>query len=315
MGHFLKSKGRILLLMGLTFSLSLGQMTYIEDEEKGILAIYEGPDQVLTYCFKDQLKRKANPKQIRSCYIHPLYSLEGEILTDDFPRDHPHHHGLFWTWPVVKTRGHQTQTWHPDEPSLRQHFNRWLKRIEKNGTFVLGVENHWKLNNKETVAKEILTLCIHPADKRGRAVDIKIVIESVGGRLELQGSPEQKKGYGGLCFRGAPDFQGSVLTTDQGNLKKDSTNKPFHWADLSTEKHGVAVFVCPGHPDFPPTWLIRNSYAGILNVSWPGLKPAALNSGEPVTLSYRVYIHKGDVHRGRVKEAYQEYILTAKKNS
>jgi len=315
MGYFLKSVCRILFSAGLVFSLSFAQMGYKENKDKGTLTIYEGPDQVLTYCFKDQLKRGADPSQVRSCYIHPLYSLEGKILTHDFPKDHPHHHGVFWTWPVVKTRGKNTQTWHPDTPSLRQHFNQWLRRSEEKGAFVLSVENLWKLEGKETVAKEILTLCIHPADPRGRAVDIKITIEAVGGKLELQGAPEQSKGYGGLCFRGAPMFKGVFLTTDQGPLHQDSTNRAFRWADLSTEEQGVAVFIYPEHPDFPPDWLIRNSYAGILNVSWPGLKPAVFQPGEPVTLSYRIYLHQGNAQEGKVKEAYQEYILTHKKDS
>ncbi|MHA1232848.1 MAG: DUF6807 family protein, partial [Candidatus Helarchaeota archaeon] len=34
----------------------------------------------------------------RTHYIHPLYSLDGEILTEDFPEDHPHHRSIFWAW-------------------------------------------------------------------------------------------------------------------------------------------------------------------------------------------------------------------------
>ena len=29
----------------------------------------------------------------RGCYLHPIWGLDGEILTDDFPKDHYHHHG------------------------------------------------------------------------------------------------------------------------------------------------------------------------------------------------------------------------------
>jgi AcrR family transcriptional regulator len=34
----------------------------------------------------------------RSCYIHPLYGLDGEVMTEDFPVDHRHHRGVFWAW-------------------------------------------------------------------------------------------------------------------------------------------------------------------------------------------------------------------------
>ncbi|UCE21704.1 MAG: PmoA family protein, partial [Candidatus Aminicenantes bacterium] len=161
---------------------------------------------------------------------------------------------------------------------------------------------------KEVVAKETVSLQVHPANNVGRAIDLEIVILAVGGPLELQGAQDQKKGYGGLCVRGAPMFKGSTLTTDQGLLKKDSTNVPFLWADMSTEKLGVAIFVSPGHPAFPTTWLIRNSYAGVLNASWPGLESVVLQPGKPVTLRYRLYVHRGDATAGRVHQAYEDYL-------
>ena len=37
----------------------------------------------------------------RSDYIHPLYGLDGEMLTRDWSLDHPHHRGIYWAWPEV----------------------------------------------------------------------------------------------------------------------------------------------------------------------------------------------------------------------
>ncbi|MBT7595785.1 MAG: hypothetical protein HN559_12810, partial [Gemmatimonadetes bacterium] len=37
----------------------------------------------------------------RSHYIHPLYGLDGEVLTEEFPSDHPHHCGIYWAWHQV----------------------------------------------------------------------------------------------------------------------------------------------------------------------------------------------------------------------
>ena len=289
------------------------QITFSEDKAKGTLMLRDGHVEVLTYRFSDQLTPGVDPKYTRSCYIHPLYSLDGIVLTADFPQDHLHHHGVFWTWPVVRTRGQNTQTWQPDTPSLRQHFARWLKREVKNGAAALSAENVWKLDESETVAKETATLHVLPAEDAGRAIDLELVFEAVGGPLELQGTPDQNKGYGGLCIRGAPMFKGAALSTDQGLLTKDSTNIPFRWADMSTQEFGVAIFVSPDHPGFPTTWLIRNSYAGILNVSWPGLKPAVLQPGNPVILGYRLYVHRGDAAAGRVQQAYEKYLSLSRK--
>jgi len=32
----------------------------------------------------------------RSDYIHPLYGPDGEELTKDYAKDHPHHRGIYW---------------------------------------------------------------------------------------------------------------------------------------------------------------------------------------------------------------------------
>ena len=297
----------VLLMIGFLVSAGSAQLAFVEDAEKGTLTIRDGKTEVLTYRYGDQLKPGVDSRYTQSCYVHPLFSLDGQALTDDSPADHLHHHGLFWTWPVVRTRGLSTATWEPKLPRLRQHFVRWLKRETTKDSFLLSVENAWKLEGKETVAKENATLRVHPADKLGRAIDLELVIEAVGEPLELQGTPDQNKGYGGLCFRGAPMFTGAVMTTDEGPLKEDAVHTPFQWADLSARELGITVFVSPDHPGFPTKWMIRNSYAGVINVSWPGLTSVVLKPGEPIILRYRIYIHRGDAAAGEVKAAYAAY--------
>ena len=298
----------VLLMIGFLVSAGSAQLAFVEDAEKGTLTIRDGQTDVLTYRYGDQLKTGVDPRYTQSCYIHPLFSLEGLALTDDSPADHLHHHGLFWTWPVVRTRGLSTSTWEPKIPRLRQHFVRWLKREAAKDSFLLSVENAWRLDGKETVAKENVTLRVHPADKLGRAIDLELKIEASGGVLELQGTHDQNKGYGGLCFRGAPMFTGAALTTDEGPLKEDAVHTPFRWADLSTRDIGVAILVSPHHPGLPTKWMIRNSYAGIINVSWPGLSTVVLKPGDPVILRYRIYVHRGDAASGDVKSVDADYV-------
>ena len=281
-------------------------MIFVEDMENGTLTVRDGKADVLTYRFGDQLKEDVDPEQTRSCYIHPLNSLDGKPLTEDFPSDHPHHHGLCWTWPAIKTRGQETQTWHP--ANLRQYFLRWIKRETHDDGAIFGVENAWKLDGKEVVAKEILTMKVHPLDESGRLIDLELMFEAVGGPLELCGAPDQNKGYGGLTLRGASQFKGMPIRTDRGEFEGEQNNVKLRWADLSTEGAGVSIFVSPSHPDFPPSWVLRTSYAGLLNVSWPGLETAILHPAKPITLRYRLYIHRGDMTASQIHRAFQRYV-------
>lgn len=281
----------------------------------GTLTVFDGDRKVLTYVYGDELPPGTDPRFTRSCYIHPLYSLDGQVLTEDFPRDHFHHHGLFWAWPSVEVRDAMTSNWEPADPPLRQHFVKWVEREVIGAEARLVVENAWKLAESEDVAEERVTILVHEAKIDGRAIDIEIALRPVGGPIVLRGAAADNKGYGGLCFRGRADegpegpiFKGAAMTTDEGPLTADSTGRPFRWADLSTGSHGgIAIFVSPRHPGFPVPWLVRNSYAGILNPCWPALEGATLAADVPVFLRYRIYVHRGDVQGGRVAEAYAAY--------
>ena len=81
-----------------------------EGSAAGALTVLDRGRPVLTYVHGDRLPEGLGPELARSCYIHPLYSLDGEVLTEDFPADHLHHHGLFWAWPAVEVRGASTQS-------------------------------------------------------------------------------------------------------------------------------------------------------------------------------------------------------------
>ena len=292
-----------------------------EGRPSAALTVLDGDRKVLTYVYGDALAPGAEPRFARSAYIHPLYSLDGRVLTEDFPRDHLHHRGLFWAWPVVEVRGIVTSNWEPAEPPLRQRFVRWIERRVTAAGARLAVENTWKLGDSEDVAEETVSLFVHGATPFGRAVDVEISLRPVGGPMTLRGAPADSKGYSGLCFRGLARegwdsrvFKGAAMTTDKGPLSADSTGQPFLWADLSTPAAGgVAIFVSPRHPGFPLPWLIRNSYAGILDPCWPGLMGAALAADVPVILRYRIYVHRGDAVTGKVAEAYASYLAAEKK--
>jgi hypothetical protein len=71
-------------------------------ESGSTLHLLEGDRPVLAYNAGIQTKAGVPAVLARSCYVHPLYGLDGEVLTDDFPRDHYHHRGLFWAWPHIR---------------------------------------------------------------------------------------------------------------------------------------------------------------------------------------------------------------------
>lgn len=285
------------------------QLRIVDDERSGALTMFDGSTSpILAYRYRDLLAPGVDEKYRRSCYIHPLYSIDGEALTDDFPQDHPHHRGVFWGWPVVKVRGATTQTWHPHKPALRQSFVRWTKRDGKKGSAIVIAENVWHFDDQEDVARETVTIEAHAIENGARTIDIELKLDAVGESLSLEGQPEGNKGYGGFCLRASTLMKGARLETDDGLTSGDLVNEPRAWVDLSTTSAGVAIFVHKDHPDFPVRWLARNSYAGFLNPSWPGLRSVTLEPGNPVILRYRILVHRGSATAEAFRSAYTAYM-------
>ncbi len=275
----------------------------------GRLRILDGDAPVLTYNFGDQLKQGVPKNRTRSCYCHPVWAPDGTVLTDDFPKDHYHHRGIFWAWPSMKVRGKTVQLWHLQ--GIAQHHAKWLDRRADAGSALLAVRNDWRLDDGERAGSETVRIRVHKADAVGRAIDFELTFEAIGGPIELLGAAG--KGYGGFCFRFAPRTD-TVITTEAGK-QKDSNEKPFKWADLSArfegagEMSGAAVFVNPKNTGAPHGWTLR--HYGFLGPSWPGLKPYTLEPGASVVLRYRVYVHRGNAEEAGVAEAYRAYASPA----
>jgi hypothetical protein len=142
------------------------------------LGLWDGKQPVLVYNHGVLLKDGVPANRARSTYVHPLYGLDGEVLTDDFPKDHYHHRGLFWAWPHVKIGERQYDLW--DLRGIEQKFERWLKK-EAGATATLGVENGWYVGDKKVV-QERVWLRVHPATADSRAIDVECAWTPLAGR-------------------------------------------------------------------------------------------------------------------------------------
>lgn len=95
----------------------------IEDNQRDLTVNTRGKP-ILTYNYAiDQPPRAANPLYQRSGYLHPLYTPQGHILTDDFPPDHLHQHAIFTAWVKTTFRGRNVDFWNQakGQGTVRHH--------------------------------------------------------------------------------------------------------------------------------------------------------------------------------------------------
>lgn len=281
------------------------EFAFRDDPEAGAMTLSESDAPIFSFVYKARLADGVNAKFQREGYLHPLYDLDGSAITMDFPADHPHHRGAWLSWPWMRVRGRNVQLWHPSP--IRQRFVQWIEQKTAPGQATLIGENGWILDG-DTVGREIVTITAHRADSTGRILDLTYKIEAFDEPIQVRGQAE--RGYGGLCVRTAQSLKGGQLRTNKGALDGDDDGTRYDWASLSDKTRGIAVFAHPDNPGAPQTWLIRHGYGGILNPQWPGREVATLTPGKPVTLRYRLYIHRGAADQERLEAVYRDWTNT-----
>ena len=272
----------------------------------------------------DKSVPESDHRRSRGCYLHPVWGMHGEIISDDFPRDHYHHHGIFWTWPYVKVEEQTYDLWMSSD--IQQRFVKWLSREAGPVAAVMGVENGWFVGDKQ-VATERVWVRTYRSEPDCRAFDITLYIAAADEPVTLQG--RQMKSYGGLTFRydvsprkdATVRVPGTVLghgsPAQSGN--PDLLNTPLPWADLTTQipgaprRSGAAVFIHPRHPDYPPTWLTRTY--GVLCVGWPGIESHTIKPGKPIRLDYRIWVHGEELDPDQLDRRYQTYCQSRRTES
>jgi hypothetical protein len=284
---------------------------FIDDMYGGLL-LKEGNEPILTYQYGMKLAEGAPKRYKRSCYVHPLFDPGGRTLTDDFPQDHFHHRGLSWMWPKVWINGKRYDLWHiygmrNELEGLHQIFDEWTAREAGPVCLLLGVNNHWALDDGHTVMDEAVLFRVFRKTGPGRAIDVHLKWTAID---SIQISGADIKGYGGFILRVSPR-ENTQITTQAGHESSDSDLRKYSWADLSAQfggqdqYSGAAIFQHPYNPDFPAGWCLR--YYGFLGVAWPGIEVVTLNPGETIDLRFRIWIHEGDAAQGRVEQAYTVY--------
>ena len=79
---------------------------------EGTIAVTLKSQPILNYQVEVQNPPQGKPSYYkRSGFIHPFYSPGGQVLTEDFPENHMHHHGIFFAWVNTRFRGEKIDFW------------------------------------------------------------------------------------------------------------------------------------------------------------------------------------------------------------
>ena len=235
----------------------------------------------------------------RSNYVHPLYGLDGEELTEDFPEDHRHHRGVYWTW---------HQVWIGDvragDPWLARRFSWRVEEVRPlaagNGLFV---RHRWFSpdfrDGREAILEESAEVAVHPSSGDVRLIDFDIRLVPLQEGVRLGGS-EDDKGYGGFSVRVAM-VEGLRFVAASGAVQpRRLATEAGDWVDFAADfagggsPSGLAILVHPSSAGYPQSWVLRSPETpSMQNPVWPGPDAVALERGVETRLRYRLAVHRG----------------------
>jgi hypothetical protein len=245
-------------------------------------------------------------------YIHPLYNLNGDILTEEFPADHPYHRGIFWAWHQLYTENKRLgDGWVND--SISQEVVK-ISSEKRNDNVQFKLEVLWRsavAEDGKPFIDESTIITVHKLEADIRKIDFEITLRSLVKGLQIGGSADQK-GYGGFCVRmRLPDSL--IFTSDKGPVTpQDLQVKAGPWMDFSgkfgvgSELSGITILCHPSMPDYPESWILRKR-GSMQNVVFPGQQRINLPMDESMVLRYRIIIHNGNAESLNIPELQKEY--------
>jgi hypothetical protein len=280
------------------------------------LTLFEAEKPVFSY---QREPLSLDGKYVCNNYIHPLYSIDGDTLTEEFPSSHPYHRGIFWAWHYVFIEDQRIgSTWTMENIS---HDVAGLKTSVQGRIARLDLDVYWKstsMGNGSPFIHETTSVMVHEIEDEIRKIDFEISLKALVPGVGIAGA-DNEFGYGGFCLRIKTPAD-MVFTSENGQVihkRGETWIRP--WMDFygsfghNKEESGLTLICHPDTPGYPPAWIL-NPLSSMQNPAFPGRYRTELPVHIPVVLKYRLIVHTDNVRIqedfARLKAEYDQFSFT-----
>ena len=255
------------------------------------------------------------PEAIRRAgYLHPVLSPAGVQVTDDYPSNHPHHHGIWAPWTKTSFQGREPDFWNMHQGTGAEQ----LVKIHRtwSGPVHGGLEAELRMSDLSGPAPEpvpVLTsrwaVTCYAVGGAMRVFELRIEQNCAG--PDALGLPEYH--YGGFGIRGAAEWNGPgdaarFLTSEGIFDRKEGNGSRARWCYLGGKvggaQAGTAVLGHPEnfrapqpvrlHPDMPYFSYVPQQLGGF-----------AIEPGKPYVARFRFVVTDGEPDAKRFEACWQ----------
>ncbi|MCY3613776.1 MAG: PmoA family protein [Bacteroidetes bacterium] len=247
----------------------------------------------------------------RDGYLHPVWSPSGRVITDDYPPDHIHHHGIWAAWTNTIFQGRTPDFW---------NMGRATGRVE-----VIALDSIWSgvahagLNARhryvdmieEEVAalNETWHLKVYRTPTDINILDLSLTqIVATGDTLVL---PEYR--YGGVGVRGHRDWvgeEGAEFFTSEGLTRENGHATRARWCHIGGivdgERVGIAVLSHPDNHESPQPMRIHPTEP-FFNFAPTQAGQFEITSDEQTTWKYRFVTYDGAYDQDLLDALWEDY--------
>lgn len=227
--------------------------------QSGQVQVNVGGQPAFTYQMdKDALPRPdIKPEYKRAGYLHPIYTSSGTIVSDDYPPQHVHHHGIWSPWTTTTFQGRAPDFWNMGKKTGTVEFVAldWTWSGPVHGGFVAR-HRFVDLSAPAPVTAlhetwEVTAYRVPVVGGGARLQVFDLVLTQVCATNDPLVLPLYH--YGGLGFRGRGEWYGkgnaNFLTSDGETDRVKANAKSMRWVHVSgAVQSGTAGLAVLGHP-------------------------------------------------------------------
>ena len=272
-----------------------------------------GGTTVFRYQTMGKLPGGVGQNYLRGGYIHPLLTPAGVLVTDDYPGDHRHHHGIWSAWAHTHFEGREMDFWNMGGGSAKVDFQSLASSWD--GPVHAGFRAHHlftDLRGNKTALNEEWIVTVYKVAPAYFVFDLDSTQEAASA------SPVNLDQYlyGGFAFRGSAQWRsGATFVTSEGKDRGSGDGTTARWCYIGGKVDGkMAGYAVLGHPsNFRAPQPMRINPTDPY-FSFSPVKPGGfpIVQGKPFVSRFRFVVTDGEPDRALYDRVWNDYATPPK---
>ena len=248
----------------------------------------------------------------RDGYLHPVRTPLGRIVTDDYPPDHLHHHGIWAAWTRTIFQGRTPDFWNMGNLTGRVEVNTldsmWSGYVHAG---IKASHRYVDMTAQEDVSAlhESWHMKVYGNSLDMNIFDLALVQTSATDSILVLSEHR----YGGVGLRGHRSWsgeEGAEFLTSEGRTREDGHATRARWCHvggrIDGEYAGIAVLSHPDNHEAPQPMRIHPTEP-FFNFAPTQAGAFAITPDEPVVWKYRFVTYDGKSDQELLDALWEDY--------